>query len=457
MKRRDLDYVVITLLVGSSIYVFLTGLIADTMGLHHFGFHSQVGYLWISLAVLHLIQTWVRVQAFVRHRFRHTSAPRQNQRLNPLAAPPSSATPTIQPAVAERSERMFEKSPQALHSPPCPSKLGGAEGQSPPIFGDLGGECRAFEPFQTSPDQGARQPSSIVTSDQGKSSRRRYLLLAILAIATGIGFDHLITPSKTFEPAEGEQDLGLRYHRWSQPGYGEVIGTLLNWGQQPPRYKTYPHVPQISLPPPPLMATETAGTASTSSASRLPPDLFTVMAQRRSQRTYNTRSLLSLAHLSQLLHFAHGITWDAREFRTVPSSGALYPLEIYAIVHRVEGLDPGLYHHEIQQHQLALLNSGDLRQPLIQAGLNQDFLGEANVCFVVSGLFQRTRWKYHERTYRYVLMETGHLGQNLYLAATALGLGVCGIGAFLDDPLNQLLGLDGQQEAALYLVTVGQL
>ena len=82
-------------------------------------------------------------------------------------------------------------------------------------------------------------------------------------------------------------------------------------------------------------------------------------------------------------------------------------------------------------------------------------MGQANVCFVISALFQRTRWKYHERTYRYVLMEAGHLGQNLYLAATALGLGACAVGAFFDDTLNQLLGLDGEQEAALYLVSVG--
>ncbi|MEO0397609.1 MAG: SagB/ThcOx family dehydrogenase, partial [Cyanobacteria bacterium P01_A01_bin.137] len=180
-----------------------------------------------------------------------------------------------------------------------------------------------------------------------------------------------------------------------------------------------------------------------------------VLTQRRSRRTYSQQFVLSLNLLSQLLYLAHGITWDQRDFRTIPSSGALYPLEIYPIVHRVEGVEPGIYHHAIQGHQLEQLHSGDFRQPLIQAGLNQDFLGEANVCFVVTGMFQRTRWKYHERTYRYVLMEAGHLGQNLYLAATALGLGVCGVGAFLDTPLNQLLDLDGENEAALYLVTVG--
>lgn len=403
MKRRDFDYVVITLLIGSSLYVFFTGLIADTMGLHHFGFHSQAGYLWMFLAVMHLIQTWVRVKAFLHHRFRGTSALQSELRVSSVAVPQDSV-----PA----------------------------------------------SPSPTTDTLGDRTATTVASQKRGPY-RRRYLLLAMLAIATGIGFNRLLTPSEPLNLSEAEQDWGLRYHRWSQPGYGEAIGTLLNWGQQPPRYKTYANTPQISLPSP-LSNTADANSNATAT-SRPTTDLVTVMTQRRSRRTYNTRRALPLEQLSQLLYLAHGITQEDREFRTVPSSGALYPLEIYPVVHRVEGLEPGLYHHAIQNHVLELMKPGDLRQPLIRAGLNQDFLGEANVCFVVSGIFQRTRWKYHERTYRYVLIEAGHMGQNLYLAATALGLGSCCIGAFLDDPLNELLDLDGVKEAALYLITVGEL
>ncbi|MDA0269138.1 MAG: SagB/ThcOx family dehydrogenase [Cyanobacteria bacterium] len=386
MKRRDLDYVVITLLVGSSIYVFATGLVADTMGLHHFGLHSQVGYLWMSLAVMHLIQTWVRVKAFARNRFR--------------------------PA----------KSSLATHSA-------------------LGAQGFAPAPLPNAPESTAQVPKPSAHPPFGK--KRRYFLLAILAIATGIGFDRLVTPSDSASLADVDNDVGLLYHRWSQPGYGEAIATILNWGQQPPLYKTYPDSPPLDLPPPALEGVSTQ-------------DLTATILKRRSHRNYNASKALPLLQLSQVLHLAQGITDENRDFRTVPSSGALYPLEIYAIVHRVEGLEPGLYHHAIQHHQLELVKAGDLRQPLIKAGLSQDFLGEAQVCFVVSGIFQRTRWKYHERTYRYVLMEAGHLGQNLYLAATALNLGVCGIGAFFDDSLNELLNLDGQTEAAVYLVTVGE-
>ncbi|MDV3353451.1 SagB/ThcOx family dehydrogenase [Leptothoe sp. LEGE 181152] len=394
VKRRDLDYVVITLLIGSSIYVFITGLIADTMGLHHFGFHSQVGYLWVTLATIHLIQTWTRVKAFMRNRLRDRPQEPSLTKVHPKSTATGQSTVTG----------------QSTEAPPLP-------------------------------------PKQVVLPNSG----RRNLLLFILAIATGIGFERLISPS---EPgglsdvnSDVNQDIGQLYHRWSQPGYGEAIATIFNWGQAPPLYKTYPDAQQIELPQFPL--------SEESSPTTL--NLATTLTTRRSRRNYNPQSQISLDTLSQLLYLAQGITWDEREFRTVPSSGALYPLEIYPIVHRVEGLEPGLYHHAVEHHRLELVQSGDLRQPLIRAGLNQEFLGEAQVCFVISGIFQRTRWKYHERTYRYVLMEAGHLGQNLYLAATALGLGVCGVGAFFDDALNELLGIDGIEEAALYLVTVGNI
>ena len=418
MKRRDFDYVVITLLVGSSLYVFFTGLVADTMGLHHFGFHSQVGYFWMAMAVLHLIQTWFRVKAFVRHRFR-VEPEGHSDRSSNISSPAKCSLTPVHSTPGNQTD--------ASTAPPLP----------------IPNQSTEYSPRTT----------AAKTFPKTKHPLRRNLLLAMLAIATGIGFDRFVTPSETLELGSSEQDIGLLYHKWSQPGYGETIATILNWGSQPPRYKTYPDVPQIDLPQPTFELSDANSDITTGGTM----DLVTAITHRRSRRTYNTNRLLPLERLSQLLYLAQGITWEERSFRAVPSSGALYPLEIYPIVHRVEGLEPGLYHHAIQHHRLELVKPGDLRQPLVQAGLNQDFLGEAHVCFVVSGIFQRTRWKYHERTYRYVLTEVGHLGQNLYLAATALELGACCIGAFFDDPLNQLLEIDGEGEAALYLVTVGEI
>ena len=420
-QRRDLDYVVIILLVGSSLYVFFTGLIADTMGLHHFGFHSEVGYLWMVLAVVHLIQTWARVKAFVRQRF-HVQLPGNGYR---------QSQPSLQ-APGSHSPDPLGLSPGSSRSP-----LTAQDQDSDP-------SSVTHSPGHSTPAKAAREKEHPV---------RRNLLLAILAIATGIGFNRWVTPNElVVDLSEEVRDIGLLYHKWSQPGYGEAIDTILNWGNQPPFYKTYPDVLQINLPPPNFG--ESDANVRPSPAPRM--DLATAITTRRSRRNYDTRSLLPLEQLSQVLYLAQGITWRDRGFRAAPSAGALYPLEIYPIVQRVEGLEPGLYHHAIQHHRLELVKPGDLRQPLISAGLNQEFLGEAHVCFVVSGIFQRTRWKYHERAYRYVLMEVGHLGQNLYLAATALGLGVCGIGAFFDDRLNQLLELDGEKEAALYLITLGE-
>jgi len=127
------------------------------------------------------------------------------------------------------------------------------------------------------------------------------------------------------------------------------------------------------------------------------------------------------------------------------------------VVHDVATLHPGLYHYAVSDHALERLRAANLRGELLLAGIGQEMLGQAQVCFALSAIFQRTRWKYRERTYRYILLEAGHIAQNLYLAATSLGLGACAVGAFLDDALNKLLGLDGEQEAALYLISVGKI
>lgn len=273
-------------------------------------------------------------------------------------------------------------------------------------------------------------------------SGRRGLLFSALGVIGGFFLGHLGRWSNhSFTVSQPDQltDIGQYYHQWSKTETAQILSAIQNWGEQPPRYKTYPQAKQFELPKP-----ETTSTL----------DLVTAIETRRSQRNY-ADTPLALTDLSQLLHLAQGITQSSPELRTVPSAGALYPLELYAVVHQVEGLPPGIYHHGIQGHRLEQLKTGDLRVELFKIGLGQEFLGKANVVFIISALFQRTTWKYHERTYRYILMEAGHLGQNLYLSATALGLGACAVGAFFDNALNQLLELDGQQEAALYIITVG--
>jgi SagB-type dehydrogenase family enzyme len=238
----------------------------------------------------------------------------------------------------------------------------------------------------------------------------------------------------------GAADLGAFYHQWSKPGHGPALSAAPDWGRQPPRTKTYPAASRVPLPDP-------SGWQALS--------LEQTIESRRSVRDYAAQPL-TLDALSRLLHAAQGITEPRRSFRAAPSAGALYPIELYPVVRDVAGLDPGLYHYAVQEHALEQVLAGDLRSAVMQAGLGQAVLGQAAVCFVLSAIFQRTRYKYRERAYRYVLLEAGHVGQNLCLAATGLGLGACTVGAFDDDDLNELLGLDGQEEAALYIIAVGQ-
>ena len=126
------------------------------------------------------------------------------------------------------------------------------------------------------------------------------------------------------------------------------------------------------------------------------------------------------------------------------------------MVHKVEGLAPGVYHYGVKDHSLAQLRVADLRDAVVRQGVMQEFLGQANLVLFFTVIFQRMRWKYHDRTYRYGLLEAGHLGQNVYLAATSMGLGACAIGAFADDQVNTMLGVDGQEEAAVYMLAVGK-
>ncbi|PWH17291.1 MAG: dehydrogenase [Ardenticatenia bacterium] len=275
---------------------------------------------------------------------------------------------------------------------------------------------------------------------QSVNPARRWFLGGLLSLMGGCAAMRELPWPRTVPPEPQEADLGLRYHEWSKPGHARYEGPPPDWGTQPPRYKTYPDVPRITLPTP---LEEEGG------------HLMAVMRARRSQRNYRDEPI-SLVELGQLLFAAQGITYPPGELRAAPSAGALYPIELYVLAHRVTDLERGAYHYAVQTHTLERIRAGDLRDAVSAAALGQGFIGEANVSFILSAIFQRTRWKYRERTYRYVLLEAGHIAQNLCLAATALGLGACPVGAFFDDDLNALLELDGHNEAALYIVAVGR-
>lgn len=184
-----------------------------------------------------------------------------------------------------------------------------------------------------------------------------------------------------------------------------------------------------------------------------------VMLHRRSARCFG-RDSLSRKNMSCILEY----TYAAREketmefpgfYRPSPSAGALYPLELYPIVFNVEKIPQGIYHYNALPHALELLREGSFADCVADICLAQEFIKSSGVCIAVAAVFDRTKSKYKERGYRYVLLDAGHLVQNVYLAATALDLPVCSIGGFYDDEFNGLLNIDGVNEAVVYAVVVG--
>ncbi len=166
---------------------------------------------------------------------------------------------------------------------------------------------------------------------------------------------------------------------------------------------------------------------------------------------------MAAEHLSQLLWATQGVTGGLMgiPLRACPSAGALYPVETYLFLHRVSGIAPGIYHYRVQSHALEVLRAGDFRGRIARAALDQDMAAEAAAVFAWTAVFARTRWKYGQRGYRYVYLDAGHIAQNLSLAAAGLGLGSCPIAALYDEEVNELLGVDGEEESVVYLSAVG--
>jgi SagB-type dehydrogenase family enzyme len=181
-----------------------------------------------------------------------------------------------------------------------------------------------------------------------------------------------------------------------------------------------------------------------------------VIAQRRSVRNFSGKPM-SPVELSHLLYYSSGITSKHHGFRAAPSAGATYPIEIYPVINNVDGLTTGVYNYLVATHELQLIYDGDFHKEIARAALGQNVLAEANVVLVLSAVFQRIQHRYRERGQRYALLEAGHIAQNTCLVATSMGLGACAIGAFYDEDINRLLGLDGKKESALYLMAAGKI
>jgi SagB-type dehydrogenase family enzyme len=185
-------------------------------------------------------------------------------------------------------------------------------------------------------------------------------------------------------------------------------------------------------------------------------ELERTIAARRSIRVFSGAAI-SLEQLARLLFFTYGKTDPRGMFRAVASGGALYPLELYVVAFKVDGLDPGVYHYGVETGHLDIVKPGEylaaFKNVVYSDGIDAD---HASLAIVVTAAFRRNTIKYLDRGYRMILMEAGEAAQNLCLVATSMDLGACLLGGFNDDQLSEFLDIDGVDEAPLLPVLVGR-
>ncbi|NLX46564.1 MAG: SagB/ThcOx family dehydrogenase [Euryarchaeota archaeon] len=234
---------------------------------------------------------------------------------------------------------------------------------------------------------------------------------------------------------------GREFQRMTKHRRDRLVGGHMDWDRKPDTYKEHADRPRMPLPEP--------GHPGSS--------LDDLLRRRRSVRRFADEAVTA-EDLSYILWACMGITrrGGGHEFRTAPSAGALYPVETYVAVNDVTGLAPGIYHYSIRHHALESIRKGHLGEELARAALDQGMCAKAPVAFIWTAVFERCRWKYGERAYRYVYLDAGHIAQNLALASLSLGLGSCQIAATFDDEVNELLGVDGEEESVLYMSVVGR-
>jgi SagB-type dehydrogenase family enzyme len=194
----------------------------------------------------------------------------------------------------------------------------------------------------------------------------------------------------------------------------------------------------------------------------LPVRFDDVLLKRKSTRAWASASI-SLEQFTRLVYFTWGATgylvseiFGRLLHKTSPSAGARHPTEVYAVVSRVDGLEPGIYHYCVRDHALERVRSGDFAERIEAICAYQDWFGSAPVVFVMTSVLARTAHKYEEDgAYRLLYIDVGHLSQTLHLVAASMGLGVCPTAAFRESPLEAELGLNGADEPALFVCACG--
>lgn len=217
---------------------------------------------------------------------------------------------------------------------------------------------------------------------------------------------------------------------------------------QPPLEKPYDNsLPSIHLP-------------EVTQAVLQNSNILDIINRRQSWRSYSEESI-TLEELSFLLWCSQGVKKvtanNYATLRTVPSGGARHPFETYLIINNIDSLKKGIYRYLALSHSLILLKEGDFSKEAAAAALNQNFLINSAVVFIWTCIPYRGEWRYLEAAHKVMLLDSGHVCQNLYLACDAVNCGTCGVAAYDQSAMDKLLGIDGTEEFTVYLAPVGKI
>ena len=242
---------------------------------------------------------------------------------------------------------------------------------------------------------------------------------------------------------DGIENIGPHFQEATKYVRGRPVPQAAMWAAPPPTYKTYESYLEVTELPEP--------------AREGGAPLWEAIEARRSRRDFSGEPM-TIVELGQLLWAIQGLTGSVPGFqlRSSASAGALYPNETYLVARAVDGLPTGVHHYIVPDHALGMLSEGDFSEEIAHACLGQEWMARASVVFVWGAVVARAAWKYQNRAYRYLYLDAGHLGAQLQLACQALGLASCNVGAFLDDEVAALIGLDSRAEVVVYLTAVGR-
>lgn len=217
-----------------------------------------------------------------------------------------------------------------------------------------------------------------------------------------------------------------------------------------------------SPPPPPFKEYDRSDVRLLGSFEYPSDEFWNILSSRRTRRLFK-REAISFQDFSTLLLWTWGQTQTITDpeigqyiLKTSPSGGARHPIEVYPIVLRVEGIEPGIYHYSVKRHVLECLQKGDFDNLVVSLCANQKWLQNAAVVFFMTAIVARSMWKYsHSHAYRVLLLDAGHLGQTFHLVCTKLGLAPFTTAASQDGEIENMLNLDGVSEIPIYTAAVG--